>query len=133
MSTPIPDFTTADLQQVEALLRQRYGSDVPVEPAECELGLDPSGTELTTCPTLYWTAQGAHFVVFRLAADRYGCQFFYADADHYGTGRDDYAELAHCVRTLLQVQADHARESAAASSRAGALADAGDPLGPPLL
>ena len=130
---PIPDFTPDEQRQVAALLQRRYGAGVALELAESELGLDPGAGALTTCPTLYWTAQGAHFVVFRVAPARYRCQFFYTDADQYGTGREEYDDLETCVRTLLQVQADHAQESAAASARASALGQPEEPLGPPLL
>jgi hypothetical protein len=117
---PIPDFTEAEQQRVDTLLRRRYGSPVAVELADSELRLDPATDELEVCPTMYWTARGAHFVVFKLGESRFRCQFYYTDADHYGTGRDDYDELDTCVRTLLQVQADHERDSAGASSGATA-------------
>ena len=116
----IPDFTAAEHRLVEALLERRYGTRVAIELADSELVLDRSQDKMTVCPTLYWSQRGAHFVVFRTAVDRYRCQFFYTDADHYGTGRDDYDDLGTCVLTLLQVQADHERESAGASSGATA-------------
>jgi hypothetical protein len=116
----IPDFADADRRYVESLLEGRYGTPIAVELADSELLLGPADEDMSVCPTLYWTARGAHFVVFRVAAGRYRCQFFYSDADQYGTGRDDYTDLGDCVRTLLQVQADHERESAGASSGATA-------------
>ena len=121
----IPDFTETEQHRVETLLWQRYKVHIAVELADSELLLNPADDEMTVCSTLYWTARGAHFVVFRVGEGRYRCQFFYADADHYGTGRDEYADLDDCVRTLLQVQSDHERESAGASSGATA-ADLGD-------
>jgi hypothetical protein len=51
---------------------------------------------------------------------RYRCQFFYSDADQYGTGHDEYTDLQRCVLTLLRVQADHASQSAGVSSGATA-------------
>ncbi len=53
--------------------------------------------------------------MFKVADGRFRCRFFYADADHYGTGRDEYADLADCVKTLLRVQSDHERDGAGAS------------------
>ena len=89
---------------------------------------------LTVCPTLYWSERGAHFVVFKVGDARFRCQFFYSDADHYGTGRDEYDDLSFCVRTLLQVQSDHERESASASARAtGSVPDDPDYHGPSML
>jgi hypothetical protein len=121
MSATIPDFTDADQDLVADLLRQRYGKSVPLELAESELRLDAGSDVLTVCPTLYWTERGAQFAVCKVGADRYRCQFFYSDADHYGTGRDEYDDLRTCVRTLLQVQADHEKLSAGVSSGATAV------------
>ncbi len=129
----IPDFTESARRDVEALLERRYGEPVGVELADAELLLDPAGGEMTVCPTLYWTARGAHFVVFRVGESAYRCQFFYTDADQYGTGRDEYPDLLLCVRTLLQVQSDHERESAGASSRANAARVDDDYQGPSVL
>ena len=85
-------------------------------PAACSRR--PNGWSTTACPTLYWAARGAHFVIWKTGEKRYRCQFFYTDADHYGTGREEYDDLSFCVRTLLQVQSDHERESAVTSARA---------------
>ncbi len=115
MSAPIPDFSEIEYQQVSALLQERYGKAVALEAADSELRLDPASDELTLCPTLYWHERGAHFVVCKLPQAQYRCQFFYADADHYGTGRELYDDLGDCVLTLLRVQADHERQSAGIS------------------
>jgi hypothetical protein len=130
----IPEFSESEQRSVASLLERRYGAQVAIELADSELLLDAADGAMTVCPTLYWTARGAQFVVFKVADGRFRCQFFYTDADHYGTGRDEYDDLGICVRTLLQVQADHERESARASSRASA-ADlgGGDDLGPATL
>jgi len=134
MTTPIPDFSAAEQALAADLLRQRYGKLVPLEPAESELRLDPGDDALTACPTLYWTERGAHFVVCKVDEGRYRCQFFYTDADHYGTGRDEYDDLRACVRTLLQVQADHEKLSAGVSSGATAVDLASDDYhGPAIL
>jgi hypothetical protein len=113
---PISDFTETDLQVVSALLQERYGKPVSPESADSELRLDPASETLTFCPTLYWHERGAHFVVCKLPLGHYRCQFFYTDADHYGTGRESYDDLRDCVLTVLRVQADHERQSASVSS-----------------
>ncbi len=118
MQATIPDFTGAEARIVVELLTQRYGKRLPVEAAESELQLDPGTDALTVCPTLYWNERGANFVVCKIGDARYRCQFFYADADHYGTGRDEYDDLRTCVLTLLRVQADHEKLSAGVSSGA---------------
>jgi hypothetical protein len=131
---PVPDFTDAEQALVAEILQRRYGKKVPVEPAESELRLDPGVEALTVCPTLYWSERGAHFVVCKVGGARYRCQFFYTDADHYGTGHDEYDDLRICVRTLLQIQADHEKQSAGVSSGATAIDLADDDYhGPPIL
>jgi hypothetical protein len=111
MGAEIPDFSDAQREQVSALLRQRYGKAVALELADSELQL-ATGEALTSCPTLYWSERGAHFVVCRVAEDRYRCQFYYSDAEQYGTGRPEYDDLGECVLTLLRVQSDHERSKA---------------------
>ena len=71
-------------------------------------------------PTFYWNERGAHFIVRKTGEGRYRCQFFYSEAEPYGTGKDEYDNLDNCVLTLLQVQADHGRQLANVSSGATA-------------
>ncbi|HET7831853.1 MAG TPA: hypothetical protein VFK88_02705 [Gallionella sp.] len=118
MSSNIPDFTEAEQKLVSAQLLYRYGKAVPLQLADSELQLDPASDELTLCPTLYWCERGAHFVVCKVGEGRYRSQFFYSETEHYGTGKDEYEDLRECAVTLLQVQADHERQLAAAAERA---------------
>jgi len=104
----IPDFSDDERQRVASLLEQRYGRTVGVELADSELQLEPDAA-LTSCPTLYWAERGAHFVVCKVASDRFRCQFFYSDAEQFGTGRKEYDDLGECVLALLRVQSDHER------------------------
>ncbi len=120
MSPPVPDFSLAERELVAELLQQRYSRTVLPELADSELKLDPGSDDMTLCPTLYWSERGAHFVVCKVAPERFRCQFFYTDADHYGTGHEEYPDLRRCVLTLLRVQADHESQSAGASSGATA-------------
>jgi len=134
VSPPISDFSDADERLVAGILERRYGKPVLPDRAEAELALDPARETVTVCPTLYWSERGAHFVVCKVGEGKYRCQFFYGDVDHYGTGRETYDDLALCVRTLLQVQADHERASAgvsAGATSADLCEDAYD--GPPVL
>ena len=98
------DFTDAEQELVSTLLHQRYAEPTPFQLADTELQLGANPEELTSCPTIYWNGRGTHFVVCKIAAGRYRCQFYYSDADHYGTGHDEYADLENCVMTVLQVQ-----------------------------
>ena len=118
--TTIPDFTEAEHKRVAALLFDRYGKPVPIQLADSELQLGPGPAQLTLCPALYWNERGAHFILCKVAADRYRCQFFYSETEQYGTGKDEYNDLRECVMTLLQVQSDHERQLANVSSGATA-------------
>ena len=127
MNVTVSDFTEVERELVAELLQKRYIKPVLPELADSELKLDPASDEMTICPTLYWSERGAHFVVCKVAPGRYRCQFFYADADQYGTGHDDYTDLRNCVLTLLRVQADHEKQSAGVSSGATAVDLIADP------
>ena len=118
--TTITDFTGAEHKRVSELLFERYGKFAPIQLADSELQLGGDPSQLTDCPSFYWNERGAHFIVYKVAADRYRCQFFYSEAEQYGTGRDEYDNLESCVLTLLQVQSDHERQLANLSSGATA-------------
>ena len=109
----IPDFTEAEQKLVSAMVLRRYDKLIPLQLADSELQLAVDSEVLTSCPTLYWNERGAHFVICKVAGDRYRCQFFYSDAEQYGT-------LENCVKTLLQVQSDHERQLSNISSGATA-------------
>jgi hypothetical protein len=102
----IPDFNDSELWTVQTALRERYGREVEVELAETEVRLSLHTSNMTSCPTLYWEADGCHFLVVKTGAERFRCQFFYRVHQMYGTGIDEYDNLTECVVTLLQVQAD---------------------------
>lgn len=120
MNVRVPDFTQEELALVAVLLEDRFNKSVTLELADSELKLDPLSDELTLCPALYWSERGAHFVLSKVDPASYRCQFFYSDADQYGTGHDNYTDLRRCVLTLLRVQADHESQSAGVSSGATA-------------
>ena len=103
----IPDFSDSELWIIKSTLEERYGEAPDIQLAETEMRLDLGKTELTPCPTVYWEADGCHFVVIKTGDRRYRCQFFYRIHQMYGTGTEDYDDLTECVVTLLQVQADH--------------------------
>ena len=133
MATPIPDFTPTEREIVAMIVERRYARPIEIVEADSELWLDPASEELSACPTLYWTERGAHFVVFKVGDSRFRCQFFYSDADHYGTGRDRYDNLRECMLSLLRVQSDHERKSAGISSGATGSDLSDDYHGPPIL
>lgn len=103
----IPDFDDDELSTIRAILKNRYRRDVAIQLADSELRLHPTDHELTWCPTVFWEAPPASFVVCKTAPSHYRCQFFYSIKEHYGTGIEEYTNLAECVTTLLQIQADY--------------------------
>ena len=109
-TSPIADFKSAERWVIESALKERYGHLVEIELADSDLKLDPGTPVLTACPTVFWSERGCNFLIFKTGEDRYRSQFFYTDEEHYGTGRDEYDELAECVGLLLQLQADHEKE-----------------------
>ena len=106
----ISAFDAAERGIVAKLLYDRYGHAVELEDAEAELALDPPSPRLTPCPSLYWQARTAHFIVTKLGPSRYRCEFFYEDGSQFGTGIERFDDLRRCVLTLLRVQADHERD-----------------------
>jgi len=116
---PIPDFNEAELKLAGQTLLERYGHNVSIEAGEAEIGVGDD-TELTNCPVLYWQERGAHFVVFKVSESRYRAQFFYSEAQQFGTGKNDFDNLGDCLVTLLQVQSDHERQMAGVRSGATA-------------
>ena len=107
---PIPDFNSAECWVIESALKERYGHIVQIELADSELKLDPDTPVLTACPTVFWSERGCNFLIFKTREDRYRCQFFYSDDEHFGTGRAEFDELAECVSLLLKLQADHEKQ-----------------------
>lgn len=113
--TKIPDFTDSELWLIRTTLRERYGTDVPLELGTAELRLRPEDRAVTPCPLIFWAQRGANFVVCKTGPSAYRCQFYYRGFEQYGTGRDIYDDLGHCLITLLQVQSDHERRRNAAA------------------
>ena len=111
MTVPtVPDFTAEERRWIDAALTERFGHAVAIEPADSELRLEPDTPVLTSCPTLYWRERGCHYLLFKTGGDRYRCQFFYSDDEHYGAGRSEFDDLPACLTALLRAQADQEKE-----------------------
>lgn len=108
----IPDINETERWIITTTLRERYGQDMDLQLADSEIRLNPSDRETTSIPTFFWQADTCHFVVFKTGERRYRCQFFYRGFQQYGTGIHEYDDLAECVVSLLQAQADYAAEEA---------------------
>ena len=106
--TSISDFSDTEKWVVRSALDERWGhGTVELQLADVEVRLSASDRELTSCPAVYWEAQGCHFVLIKTGEQRYRSQFYYAGHEQYGTGIDEYSDLSECVLTLLRMQADH--------------------------
>lgn len=116
----VSEFTDSELHNIREMLTQRYKTDVEIELADCELMLDKNSQQMSHCPTVFWHARGANFVVFKVGRFQYRTQFFYTPHEQYGTGIEQYHDLDECVAALLQTQADHERERQGVVSRSTA-------------
>ena len=108
----IPDFNDTELWTVRNALKERYGEDIQIDLADCEVRLNPSDRTLANRPGIYWSARGANFIILKISETEYRCQFFYRGFQQYGTGKPSFDNISDCVVTLLQVQADHERNEA---------------------
>jgi len=105
---------------MRAMLAQRYRREVEIHLADSEVFIDADARRAAddgdvddvatvTCPTVYWHARGANFVVVKTGARNFRTQFFYTPHEQFGTGIDEYHRLDECVAAALQTQADHER------------------------
>lgn len=108
----IEDFKDAELWTVETTLQERYGEKIDYELADSDVRLRPTDRELTPCPLVYWEAGNCHFLILKTGDRHYRCQFYYRLHQQFGTGVDEYDDLAECIVSLLQAQADYDRATA---------------------
>ncbi len=104
------DFTDAELWTLRETLRERYGHDVELQFGEAEMRLDRQDRHLVACPIAAWSDGDCTLLIARAGTGDFRCEFFYRVHQHFGTGINRFDNLAECVVTLLQVQADHARQ-----------------------
>ncbi|MGF1612325.1 MAG: hypothetical protein ACFCVA_00035 [Gammaproteobacteria bacterium] len=107
--THIADFTDTELWLIRTTLKERYRSEVPLHLADTEISLTSGKDELTACPTVFWDHNRTSFVIIKTGERRYQCQFFGRDLEMLRPDKQEYDDVADCVVTLLQVQADHER------------------------
>lgn len=109
--TQVADFTDSEWWTVETTLGERYGDSAPTaQRADSEIRRQPGDRELASCPIAFWEHDGCHFVVMKTGERNYRCQFFYRLHEQFGTSIREYNDLAECLVTLLQTQADQRRE-----------------------
>ncbi|MFZ0257913.1 MAG: hypothetical protein WAN46_20250 [Gammaproteobacteria bacterium] len=108
--TKIADFTDTELWIIQTTLKERYRSEVAVHLADTEVSLTPGKPNLiSSCPAVFWDYNQTSFVVIKVGEHRYWCHFFGRDLGMFRPDKQEYDEVADCVVTLLQVQADHER------------------------
>lgn len=110
MPRPIPEFTAREKNLVNQTLVERFGQPLPLQAIQSEIQLDLLKDDLTQCPSLTWQEGVCHFVVFKTGDSRFRCQFYYTDAEQFGTAKVEYDSLGDCVIDLLQVQGKHEDE-----------------------
>ena len=110
MPRPIPDFTAREKTLVSQTLVERFGRSIPIQAIQSEIQLNLTRDELTLVPSLTWEEGLCHFVVFKTGDNRFRCQFYYTDAEQFGTAQVEYDVLGDCVIDLLQVQSKHESE-----------------------
>ncbi len=111
MPRPIKTFTARERNLISQTLLERFGHAVPLQAVDAELQLNLLKEEFAMCPSIMWTENGANFIVFKTDDERFRCQFYFNEAMHFGTGKEEFDNLGDCVVTLLQVQVDQAEES----------------------
>jgi hypothetical protein len=111
MPRPIRPFTDRERSLVSQTLLERFGHAVPLQPVDAELQLNLLKEEFALCPSLTWTENSAHFIVFKTGDERFRSLFYFNEALLFGTGKDEFDNLGDCVITLLQVHADHEEQS----------------------
>ncbi len=102
------EFTDQELDIIRSTLVQCYGHAVEIDLADAEMQLDSESDNLTVCPTVYWTAQGCHFVVCKTGNQRFYCQFFYDQDEMFSTGRLYYDDVFEATASMLKLQSEHA-------------------------
>lgn len=111
------EFSDSELALIRELLAQRYRTEIggiEIHLADSELLLERDENphqqaQPVTCPTVYWHARDANFVVFKCGDSRFRTQFFYTPHEQFGTGIEEYTRLDECVAAVLQTQSDHER------------------------
>ncbi len=105
----IPDYTDAEIANVQKLLAGHYGEAIEIHLADSEIPLGEDDAAVTTCPVLFWNARGCNFAILRQGQEVFSAQFFYTPDEQYATTQKLFNTLEDCVSTVLRTQADHQR------------------------
>ena len=111
MSRPIKPFSARERNLISQTLLERFGHAVALQPVDAELQLNLLKEEFALCPSIAWTENGAHFIVFKTGDERFRSLFYFNEALLFGTGKDEFDNLGDCVVTLLQVHTDQEEQS----------------------
>jgi len=94
---------------VQTAVNGRYGKETELHQGDGEVQLGAGNPGHAECPVLFWRERDANFVIIKAGEGRYRCQFFYTPSEQLSTGVEEFTDIAECVVTLLQVQADNER------------------------
>lgn len=106
----IPDISDTERWTIQSTIDERWGKGViDLHIADVEIQLTSDDASLTSCPAVFWMSGECNFVVIKTGKQRYRCQFFYRSdlEQQFGTGIKEFDDIATCVVTLLQTQADY--------------------------
>lgn len=106
----IAEFSGKEMWVTATARQERYSERVPIAHADSGIRLRTGGRVLTDCPAVFWQVGFCNFVVARTGDRRRLCMSSYRGYQPYGTGVDEYDDLAEWMVNLLQARADHVRE-----------------------
>jgi hypothetical protein len=117
----IPDFTETERWSIQSTVDERLGEGkVELHPADIEIQLSPD-TPPSECPALFWCVDQCSIVVLKMGENRFHSRFFYQDLEQFGTGIEEFDNVADATVTPLRMQADYE------SVRSGAFPNGGAP------
>ncbi len=105
----IREITESERWTIQNSVDERWGKNlIELHLADVELALDSNDKGLTSCPAVFWHKDTCSFIIAKTDEQRYRCLFFYdQELEQFGTGIDEFDDIATCAVTLLQTQADH--------------------------
>ena len=103
----IADFTAFEIETVQSTVNERFEKEMEIQFGDTEVRLNPDSTNMTICPIMLWKENDCQSMIIKQGPHAYRPHFFYEVTEVYGTGVDEYADMANCITSLLQTQANH--------------------------
>lgn len=112
-------FTDKEQLQVRSVLRKRWDKgEVSIQIVDVDMRVADSEEENTECPAIYWDASDYHFLLMKVAENKFRPQFFYQDSEEAGAVELEFDDIAECAMALLKMQANHAIAAKEAANNA---------------